>query len=98
MATNPIPQFLTQTLAVDTKDRGVADSTKSQVSLDSLIEPSAQISERTTIKKSVIGKHCKIGKMVKISGCIFLDHCVVDDGCSYSSISSSKASSPIYQS
>jgi translation initiation factor eIF-2B subunit gamma len=53
---------------------------KTQGSTDSIIGESTQISERTTIKKSLIGRHCIIGKMVKINSCILLDHCVIEDG------------------
>lgn len=46
-----------------------------------MVGHTTKVEERTTIKKSVIGKHCIIGKMVKIVGCIILDHCVIADGC-----------------
>lgn len=66
-------------LPVDPKDRSLIDH-KAQISADSIVGESTQISERTTIKRSVIGRHCTIGKMVKITGCVLLDHCVVEDG------------------
>ncbi|EAU91280.1 hypothetical protein CC1G_11538 [Coprinopsis cinerea okayama7 len=66
-------------LPTDPKDRSLIDQ-KAQISTDTIIGDSTQISERTTIKKSVIGKHCIIGKFVKISGCVLLDHCIVEDG------------------
>jgi translation initiation factor eIF-2B subunit gamma len=45
-----------------------------------MIGESTKVEERTTIKKSIIGKHCIIGKMAKIVGCVILDHCVIGDG------------------
>lgn len=75
-------QLLSQTtysLPTDQKDRSLIDQ-KAQISSDTIIGGSTQVSERTTIKKSVIGRHCIIGKMVKIAGCVLLDHCIVEDG------------------
>ncbi|KAF8161016.1 UDP-3-O-glucosamine N-acyltransferase [Crassisporium funariophilum] len=70
---------VTYSLPTDPKDRSLIDQ-KAQISSDTMIGESTQISERTTIKRSVIGRHCIIGKMVKITGCVLLDHCVVEDG------------------
>ncbi|KAJ7262277.1 UDP-3-O-glucosamine N-acyltransferase [Mycena haematopus] len=50
------------------------------ISSDTIIGDSTKVDERTSIKKSVIGRHCTIGKMAKIVGCVLLDHCVVEDG------------------
>ncbi|KAK7440202.1 Translation initiation factor eIF-2B subunit gamma [Stygiomarasmius scandens] len=69
----------TYSLPSDPKSRSLIDQ-KAQISTDTIVGDSTQISERTTIKKSVIGKHCVIGKMVKIVGCVLLDHCVIEDG------------------
>ncbi|KAF9047268.1 UDP-3-O-glucosamine N-acyltransferase [Panaeolus papilionaceus] len=69
----------TYTLPSDPKDRALIDQ-RCQISTDSIIGESTQVSEKTTIKRSVIGRHCVIGKMVKINGCVLLDHCVVEDG------------------
>jgi len=66
-------------LPSDPKDRSLIDQ-KAQISSDTIIGDSTQVSERTTVKRSVIGRHCIIGKMVKIVGCILLDHCVIEDG------------------
>ncbi|KAH8828298.1 UDP-3-O-glucosamine N-acyltransferase [Flagelloscypha sp. PMI_526] len=66
-------------LPVDTKDRALIDQ-KAQISTDSMVGESTQISERAVIKRTIIGRHCTIGKMVKIVNCILLDHCVVHDG------------------
>ncbi|KAG2036138.1 nucleotide-diphospho-sugar transferase [Suillus americanus] len=47
---------------------------------DTSIGDFTRVEEKSTIKKSTIGKHCVIGKMVKIVGCVLLDHCVISDG------------------
>ncbi|KAF8967811.1 UDP-3-O-glucosamine N-acyltransferase [Flammula alnicola] len=69
----------TYSLPLDPKDRSLIDQ-KAQISADSIVGESTQISERTSIKRSVIGRHCTIGRMVKITGCVLLDHCIVEDG------------------
>ncbi|TFK44620.1 UDP-3-O-glucosamine N-acyltransferase [Crucibulum laeve] len=69
----------TYALPLDPKNRSLIDQ-KAQISSDTIIGDSTQVSERTTIKKSVIGRHCIIGKMAKIVGCVVLDHCVIEDG------------------
>ncbi|KAF8894888.1 UDP-3-O-glucosamine N-acyltransferase [Gymnopilus junonius] len=69
----------TYSLPVDPKDRSLIDQ-RAQISVDSIIGESTQISERSTIKRSIIGRHCIIGKLVKITGSILLDHCIVEDG------------------
>jgi translation initiation factor eIF-2B subunit gamma len=67
------------TLPTDPENRALIDQ-KAQISADTIIGDSTKVSERTTIKKSIIGRHCIIGKMVKIVGCILLDHCIIEDG------------------
>ncbi|KAG6813320.1 hypothetical protein H0H92_012133 [Tricholoma furcatifolium] len=86
---NTIPNFLeinrrfvsqaNWTLPTEPKDRSLIDQ-KAQISSDCIVGGSTQVSERTTIKKSIIGRHCVIGKMAKIVGCVLLDHCVIEDG------------------
>ncbi|KAJ7901729.1 UDP-3-O-glucosamine N-acyltransferase [Mycena olivaceomarginata] len=74
--------FLTTTtysLPTDPNERALIDQ-KAQISSDTIIGDSTKVDERTSIKKSVIGRHCTIGKMVKIVGCVLLDHCVIEDG------------------
>ncbi|KAJ7647421.1 UDP-3-O-glucosamine N-acyltransferase [Roridomyces roridus] len=66
-------------LPTEPTERALIDQ-KAQISSDTIIGGSTQVDERTSIKKSVIGRHCTIGKMVKIVGCVLLDHCVVGDG------------------
>jgi translation initiation factor eIF-2B subunit gamma len=77
----------TSTLPTDAISRPLIDQ-KAQISADSIIGDSTQISERTSVKKSVIGSHCIIGKMAKITGSVVLDHCVIEDGCVVPSIHS----------
>ncbi|KAF9562805.1 UDP-3-O-glucosamine N-acyltransferase [Agrocybe pediades] len=69
----------TYSLPSNPKDRALIDQ-RAQISADSIVGESTQISERTTIKRSIIGRHCIIGKMVKITSCVLLDHCVIEDG------------------
>ncbi|KAJ6586808.1 UDP-3-O-glucosamine N-acyltransferase [Mycena vulgaris] len=69
----------TYSLPTDPQERALIDQ-KAQISSDTIIGDSTKIDERTTIKKSVIGRHCTIGKMAKIVGCVLLDHCIVEDG------------------
>ncbi|KAE9394986.1 UDP-3-O-glucosamine N-acyltransferase [Gymnopus androsaceus JB14] len=57
----------TYSLPTDPQNRSLIDP-KAQISSDTIIGSFTQVSERTTIKKSVVGKHCVIGKMV--DGCI----------------------------
>lgn len=75
-------QMLSQasySLPTDPKNRSLIDQ-KAQISSDTIIGDSTQVSGRVAIKKSVIGRHCIIGSMAKIIGCILFDHCVVEDG------------------
>mmetsp|Transcript_50593 Transcript_50593/g.81785 ORF Transcript_50593/g.81785 Transcript_50593/m.81785 type:complete len:437 (+) Transcript_50593:3-1313(+) len=37
--------------------------------------------DKSSIKKSVVGKHCSIGAMVKLVSCIVLDHVTIKDEC-----------------
>jgi len=67
------------TLPLDPKERSLIDP-KAQISADSIVGNSTQVSERVVIKRSAIGRHCKIGKQAKVSNCILFDHCVVGDG------------------
>ncbi|KAG8713121.1 hypothetical protein FRC09_019068 [Ceratobasidium sp. 395] len=47
---------------------------------DSLIPASVTVGERASIKRSVIGEHCRIGKNVKITGCVVMDHVEIAEG------------------
>ncbi|KAJ7783032.1 UDP-3-O-glucosamine N-acyltransferase [Mycena metata] len=69
----------TYALPTDPNERALIDQ-KAQISSDTIIGDSTKVDERTSIKNSVIGRHCTIGKMAKIVGCVLLDHCIVEDG------------------
>lgn len=53
---------------------------KAQVSPDSQIDPTTRVGERTSIKRSLIGRHCNIGKNVRLNGCIIWDFVTIADG------------------
>jgi translation initiation factor eIF-2B subunit gamma len=53
---------------------------KAQVSADSLVAATSRIGERTSIKKSLIGRHCVIGKNVRLSNAIVWDFVNIADG------------------
>ena len=43
------------------------------------------IGERTeigvsSVKHTIIGKHCKIGEKVKLVNSVIMDHCIIGDG------------------
>ncbi|XP_075791969.1 translation initiation factor eIF2B subunit gamma isoform X2 [Pelodiscus sinensis] len=58
----------------------VADRTL--VGSDSIIGPSTQVGEKTSIKHSVIGTTCTIKDRVKITNCIIMNSVTIEDGCS----------------
>ncbi|KAG8782483.1 hypothetical protein FRC12_020773 [Ceratobasidium sp. 428] len=47
---------------------------------DSIVPASVTVGERASIKRSVIGEHCRIGKNVKITGCVVMDHVEIAEG------------------
>ncbi|KAG8741172.1 hypothetical protein FRC10_003217 [Ceratobasidium sp. 414] len=47
---------------------------------DSVVASNVTIEERASIKRSVIGEHCRIGKNVKITGCVVMDHVEIAEG------------------
>lgn len=53
---------------------------KGQVGVDCLIGETTQLSDRCSIKHSVIGQSCHIGDKVKITNCIIMDNCVIEQG------------------
>ena len=50
------------------------------VSGDSLIGDGAQISDRASVKRSMIGRHCVIAEKVKIINSVIMDHVVIGEG------------------
>lgn len=65
-----------------------------QISPDSLIGDGVKVSERASIKKCVVGRHCNIGKGAKLNGCVLWDYVTVEENarventilCSYSRV------------
>lgn len=53
---------------------------KAQVSADSLVPSTSRVGEKTSIKKSIIGRHCVIGKNVRLSNVILWDFVNIADG------------------
>lgn len=51
-----------------------------QVGNDCMLDESISIGEKSSIKKSVIGKHTTIGERVKISNSVIMDHVTIKDG------------------
>ena len=39
-----------------------------------------KVGEKSSIKKSVVGKHCKVGSNVKLANCIIHNHVTIEDG------------------
>ncbi|KAJ1570605.1 hypothetical protein NDA11_001734 [Ustilago hordei] len=52
---------------------------KAQISSDSFVEGHTRVGERTTIKRSVVGRGCVIGKNVKLIGAIVMDGVRIGD-------------------
>lgn len=53
---------------------------RAQVSPDSQLDPTTKVAERSSIKRSLIGRHCVIGKNVRLTGCILWDFVNIADG------------------
>ena len=51
-----------------------------QIGPECLVGEDTKISEKTTIKNSVIGSHCTIEEKVKLTNCIIMDKVVVRSG------------------
>lgn len=49
------------------------------ISPDSVVDASTTIAERSTVKKSAIGRNCKIGSKCRITGCVIFDDVVIED-------------------
>lgn len=57
---------------------------KYQIGPDCMVGESTTIDEKSSLKRSVVGRHCKIGKSVKIANSIIMDHVTIEDGCTVS--------------
>ncbi|ODV97802.1 hypothetical protein PACTADRAFT_47655 [Pachysolen tannophilus NRRL Y-2460] len=56
------------------KEKGAAT-----IGADSKIGENTNISERTSVKRSVVGNNCNIGKRCRLTGCIIMDNVIVED-------------------
>ena len=45
-----------------------------------MVDEGSNISEKVSIKKSIIGKHVTIGEKVKITNSVIMDHVTVKEG------------------
>ena len=52
---------------------------KPQISSDSLVGNGINVSDRSSVKKSVIGHHCTIKDKSKIVGSVLMDHVIVEE-------------------
>jgi translation initiation factor eIF-2B subunit gamma len=46
---------------------------------DSLVDDSSKLGERSSLKKTIVGRHCVIGRGAKLSGCVIWDFCTIDE-------------------
>jgi len=53
-----------------------------QVGTDCLIGDRTCVSEKTSIKRTVIGQNCRIDPKVRINGCIIMDYVTINEGVS----------------
>uniref|UniRef100_A0A0B7B0B2 EIF2B subunit epsilon/gamma LbH domain-containing protein n=1 Tax=Arion vulgaris TaxID=1028688 RepID=A0A0B7B0B2_9EUPU len=85
-----MPRLISKFLPAKKKDTllNMPDSTtikaKSQVGTDCMLGDSVIIGEKVSIKKSVVGKHCKIGDKVKITNSVIMEHVTIQDSCNIS--------------
>jgi translation initiation factor eIF-2B subunit gamma len=57
---------------------------KAMVGADAMVDSQSAIGVRSSIKRSIIGKHCTIGDQVSISNSIIMDHVTIEDKCKIS--------------
>ena len=53
---------------------------RGQVGSDCLVADSAHLSDKCTIKTSIIGKNCIIEDRVRITSCIIMDNVTIKEG------------------
>lgn len=46
---------------------------------DSVVDDSSKLGERSSLKKTIVGRHCVIGRGAKLSGCVIWDFCTIDE-------------------
>lgn len=51
----------------------------SVIGIDSCVDPSTIIGDKTNVKRLVVGPDCVIGKRVRITGCLVLHGCTIED-------------------
>lgn len=55
---------------------------KTTVGPQCMLGEGSQMGDKCSVKRSVIGRHCRIGSNVKILNSIVMDHVTIGDGCS----------------
>lgn len=55
---------------------------KSQVGGDCLIAEGTLLGDKSSVKRSIVGKHCKIGDKCKIANSVIMDYVTISDSCS----------------
>ncbi|GAA0138266.1 translation initiation factor [Lithospermum erythrorhizon] len=55
---------------------------KTTVGPQCMVGEGSEMGDKCSVKKSVIGRHCRIGSNVKIANSVVMDHVTIGDGCS----------------
>ncbi|CAG2204136.1 EIF2B3 [Mytilus edulis] len=55
---------------------------KSQVGSECLVAEGTTLGEKSSVKRAIVGKHCKIGDKCKIANSVIMDYVNILDGCS----------------
>ncbi|XP_052066030.1 translation initiation factor eIF-2B subunit gamma-like [Mytilus californianus] len=55
---------------------------KSQVGTECLVAEGTTLGEKSSVKRAIVGKHCKIGDKCKIANSVIMDYVNILDGCS----------------
>ncbi|CAA2990671.1 translation initiation factor eIF-2B subunit gamma-like [Olea europaea var. sylvestris] len=55
---------------------------KTTVGPQCMLGDGSQMGDKCSVKKSVIGRHCRIGSNVKVVSSVIMDHITIGDGCS----------------
>ena len=72
----PTPSYLSSLLTIG------PPSSKTTVGPKCVVGASSRLDEKTSVKRSVLGKHVRVGKNCKVANSVVADHCVLEDGCS----------------
>ncbi|XP_077981499.1 translation initiation factor eIF2B subunit gamma-like [Glandiceps talaboti] len=54
---------------------------RSQIGHDCMVGEGSSLSDKVSVKKSIIGKHCNIGEKVRITTSVIMDHVTISEGC-----------------